>query len=162
MKVILREARIDDIAAIQHVRNAVRENRLSDPSRVTDQDVRTYLFERGRGWVASVDNEVVGFAIGDLQDANIWALFVLPEAERHGIGRALHDGMVEWMFAQGLDTIWLSTDPGTRAEKFYREAGWKATGLTPNGEMRFELISSDFRRSSRSEAREKLGSTQAQ
>lgn len=131
-------ARESDIPAIQMVRNAVRENRLSDPSRVTDQDVKTFLFDRGKGWVALVENNVVGFAIGDLQDANIWALFVLPEYEGNGIGRALHDRMVDWMFDQGLDSIWLSTDPGTRAETFYLRAGWQETGITPSGEIRFE------------------------
>ena len=135
----IRNAEASDIPAIQKVRHAVKENRLSDPSKVTDEDVRTYLFDRGQGWVATVENKVVGFAIGDLQDPHVWALFVLPEMEGCGIGRALHDRMVNWMFDQGVTTIWLSTDPGTRAEQFYRRAGWTDTGMTPSGELRFAL-----------------------
>ncbi len=138
-KGILREATVDDIPAIQFVRNAVQENRLSDPGRVTDKDVRQYILHRGKGWVYVHEGRVVGFAIGDLQDANIWALFVLPEAERMGIGRQLHDTMVNWMFAKGIGTLWLSTDPGTRAEAFYRNAGWIEKGKTNSGEVYFEL-----------------------
>ena len=36
---IYREAAIRDIAQIQFVRNAVKENRLSDPALVPDKDV---------------------------------------------------------------------------------------------------------------------------
>jgi len=31
----------------------------------------------------------------------------------------------------------LSTDPGTRAERFYRENGWEETGRQDNGEIIF-------------------------
>jgi hypothetical protein len=33
--------------------------------------------------------------------------------------------------------MWLTTDPGTRAERFYRRAGWRVTG-SRNGELVFE------------------------
>lgn len=135
----VREATVEDIQAIQIVRHAVRENRLSDPGRVTDKDVGEYIHERGKGWVCEHDGHIVGFAIGDLQDANIWALFIRPEMEGRGIGKILHDIMIAWMFDQGMSCIWLSTDPGTRAERFYRKAGWTETGITPSGEIRFEL-----------------------
>ena len=135
----IREATIADIHEIQYVRNAVRENRLSDPGMVTDNDVRHYIQNRGKGWVYIHRGKIVGFAIGDHQEANIWALFVLPEMEGKEIGKQLHDRMVHWMFENGLSTLWLSTDPGTRAEKFYRQAGWKEKGRTAQGEIRFEL-----------------------
>ncbi|MCF8239116.1 MAG: GNAT family N-acetyltransferase [Saprospiraceae bacterium] len=135
----IREAIVEDIPAIQFVRHAVLENRLSDPGRVTDEDVRQYILHRGKGWIYEQDDSILGFAIGDLQDANIWALFVLPEAERKGIGRLLHDTMVHWMFAHGIETIWLSTAPGTRAEGFYQKAGWQDKRMTEQGEIYFEL-----------------------
>jgi hypothetical protein len=34
----IREARVEDITQIQRVRNSVKENTLSDPNLVTDQD----------------------------------------------------------------------------------------------------------------------------
>ena len=44
---IIREANIDDIKQIQVVRNAVKENTLSNPNLVTDEDCRIFLTERG-------------------------------------------------------------------------------------------------------------------
>ncbi|HEY6513856.1 MAG TPA: GNAT family N-acetyltransferase, partial [Burkholderiaceae bacterium] len=70
---------------------------------------------------------------------NIWALFVEAGHERLGYGRRLHDTMLAWLWSQGLQRLWLSTGPGTRAEGFYRAAGWRAVGVTPHGEIRFEI-----------------------
>jgi ribosomal protein S18 acetylase RimI-like enzyme len=86
-----------------------------------------------------VDAQVVAFAIGHAGNGNIWALFVDPAFEGHGLGRRLHDEMVQWLFAQGLQRLHLGTQTGTRAERFYATAGWLATGLRPDGEMGFEL-----------------------
>jgi GNAT superfamily N-acetyltransferase len=65
----------------------------------------------------------VAFAIGNATYGNIWALFVDPAHERRGHGRRLHDAMVAWLWSQGLRKLWLTTEPGTRAERFYTEAG---------------------------------------
>jgi hypothetical protein len=51
----------------------------------------------------------------------------------------MHDAMMDWFFANEVDNVWLSTDPDTRAEAFYRKAGWTATGVKANGEIRFEM-----------------------
>ena len=67
------------------------------------------------------------------------SLFVSPEHERRGIGRSLLDELVRVFREERLVTVWLSTDPGTRAERFYLAAGWIATGFTGSGERRFEL-----------------------
>lgn len=139
-----RHAQFSDIPQIMCVRLAVRENILSDPSKVTAEDCRAMMEERGRGWVCEVDGRIVGFAIVDLVDENVWALFLLPKFERQGIGQQLHDQMLEWAFAQGIDRLWLSTDPGTRAEGFYRKMGWENTGMMPSGELRFEMMAGQF------------------
>ena len=136
---LIREAQPADIPALMHVRLAVHENRLSRPELVTPADCLDYISRRGRGWVAEVAGQVVGFAIADLQDHNIWALFVHPDFDRQGLGRALHDTMLRWYFGQTTAPVWLSTAPGTRAEGFYRRAGWRETGYTASGEVRFEL-----------------------
>ena len=136
---IIREATIADIPSIQLVRNAVRENRLSDPSLVPDKDVEDYIMRRGRGWVAEEDDQVLGFSIVSVIDRNIWALFVHPDHEQKGLGRQLHDIMMNWYFTQTDQSVWLSTAPGTRAEQFYRKAGWKETGIYGKGEIRFEM-----------------------
>jgi predicted N-acetyltransferase YhbS len=143
---IFREALLTDIPAIQYVRNAVKENVLSDPSKVTDEDCINFLSLRGKGWVCEADNTVIGFAIVDLQYHNIWALFILPEFEKQGIGRQLHQLMLDWYFTQTEHTVWLSTDPGTNAEKFYRKAGWTEVGLYGNREIKFEMTFNDWRK----------------
>jgi len=135
----IREARPEDIVPIQFVRNAVRENRLSNPALVTDADCFAFMFERGKGWVCEVENRVTGFAIADLKEKNIWALFVLPGFEGRGIGRALHDCMLNWYFSQTTDKVWLGTAPRTRAETFYRNAGWTEAGKHGKNEIRFEM-----------------------
>jgi GNAT superfamily N-acetyltransferase len=113
---IFRQAHITDIPQMQEVRNAVKENRLSDPALVPDDDVKDYITRRGRGWVCMEGDRVAGFSIIDLQDHNVWALFVHPEYESKGIGRKLHRLMLDWYFNQTLETVWLGTAPHTRAE----------------------------------------------
>ena len=139
MQTRLRQAVRADVPGIQRVRHAVRENVLTSGV-ITDADVVDYLERFGRGWVVVDErDQVLGFAIGDARDGNIWALFVDPAHEGKGYGRALHDAMVGWLRSQGLERLSLSTEPGTRAERFYRSAGWIDRGLTPSGERRFEL-----------------------
>ncbi len=92
---IYREANIVDIPQIQIVRHSVKENVLTNPGLVTDEDCKIYITRRGKGWVCEDKNKIVGFAIADLQDYNIWALFVLPEYEHLGIGKKLHTLMLD-------------------------------------------------------------------
>ena len=115
---------------------AVHENRLLS-STVSESDYTPLILRHGRGWVAEADDLIVGFAICDLR--NIWALFVDPSHEGNGHGRRLHDAMVSWMWSQGLERLWLTTDANTRAHSFYEAAGWHMTGATASGELRFEL-----------------------
>jgi GNAT superfamily N-acetyltransferase len=142
---IFREATRADIPQIQIVRNQVKENPLPDPSLVTDEDCDDYINRRGKGWVCVIDNTIVGFSIVSIKDNNVWALFVHPQHDKKGIGRKLHDLMMDWYFSQTDTTIWLGTAPGTRAESFYHKAGWTRTGVRPNGEVRFEMTSSQWK-----------------
>lgn len=141
---IFREALITDIPQIQIVRNAVKENRLSDPALVTDKDVEDYISLRGKGWVCEINSRLVGFAIADLQDDNIWALFLHPDHEGKGIGKRLHDTMLDWYFEQNKESVWLGTSPGTRAEAFYRKAGWKEIGTHGKEEIKFEMTKNEW------------------
>ncbi len=136
---IFREAQHADIVQIQVVRNSVRENTLSDPALVTDQDVATFLTERGKGWVCEINGQVIGFAIVDLQDHNVWALFLHPEFEKKGVGRQLQTLLLDWYFEQTKLPIWLGTSPGTRAEAFYRKSGWVEVGKHGKEEVKFEM-----------------------
>jgi GNAT superfamily N-acetyltransferase len=138
---MLRRAVLSDIPDIQRVRRSVRENRLVSTS-ISDRQVRESIEKTGRGWVIESEGEVVAFAIGNAVNGNIWALFVHPDHERRGYGRLLHDSMVEWLFSQGLERLWLTTERGTRAQRFYEAAGWERVGLTDGGELRYERSAS--------------------
>lgn len=135
----IRIAEESDIPEMHRVRTSVRENRLSDPALVRPHHYRALLRKHGRGWVAEAEGRLVGFAVADLRRSNVWALFVDPGHEGRGIGRRLHDAMMDWFFAAGAELVWLGTEPGTRAEGLYRRAGWRFVGIEPNGEARFEM-----------------------
>ena len=140
----LRLASTHDVDAMHAVRLAVRENALSDESRVLPEHYREMLKELGRGWVHEKSDKVVAFGIADHAHRNIWALFVAPGFEGQGIGRELLAVMVTWLFEQSRDPVWLTTGRNTRAEDFYSAAGWRAVGAAADSEMRFELAAGDF------------------
>jgi len=145
MPKIFREATIADIKGIFVVRYSVKENMLSESDLVDENLCESYLTERGKGWVCEMDGEIVGFAIADLKDNNIWALFLKPEYEKQGIGRQLHTIMLDWYFSKTQKTVWLGTNPNTRAELFYRKAGWKEVGTHGEDEIKFEMTFKDWR-----------------
>lgn len=140
----IRPATLHDIPQIQVVRNAVTENTLSDPGLVTDQDCAEFISERGKGWVCEIDHQIVGFAIVDLRENNVWALFLDPNFEKKGIGRQLHQTMLDWYFSQTQKTVWLGTAFNTRAEQFYRKAGWTEVGMHGTKEIKFEMTYEDW------------------
>lgn len=142
---IFREATTADIKGIFVVRYSVTENMLSESDLVNEEECESYLTKRGKGWVCEVDGQIVGFAIADLRENNIWALFLKPEYERQGIGRQLHTIMLDWYFSETQKTVWLGTNPNTRAELFYRKAGWKEAGTHGDGEIKFEMTFKDWR-----------------
>lgn len=141
---LFREATLADIPALFEVRYAVTENVLRNRALVTAENTADYLTRRGKGWLCEINAQVVGFAIADLQDHSIWALFVRPEFIGSGIGQHLHRLMLAWYFAQTTETVWLSTAPNTRAEEFYRRQGWQDTGRTSSGEVRFEMTIAEW------------------
>lgn len=136
---IFREANIVDIPQMQIVRNAVKENVLSNPDLIKDADYVPFITVKGKGWVCEINEEIVGFAIVDLLENNIWALFVHPDFEAKGIGKKLHKMMLDWYFSQTQKTVWLSTAPNSRAEKFYKLNGWTSVGFFGKGEIKFEM-----------------------
>ena len=134
----LRQASRADVAAIHEVRMSVHENQLTR-SVISEGDYIDHLETLGRGWVIEVANRIVAIVVGNARDGNIWGLFVHPEFERRGFGKRLLDTAVEWLWSQGLARLWLTTEPGTRAQGFYEAAGWTQTAVTEHGEIRFEL-----------------------
>lgn len=138
MSAHVRPARRSDIAGMRRVRMSVQENRLISVA-LSDQDYLTAIKVIGRGWVVELHGIIVAFAVANSENGSIWALFVEPGHEGKGYGRQLHEMMVAWLWEQGHRRLWLTTDPGTRAERFYEGAGWKRVGSAAQGEVRFEL-----------------------
>lgn len=124
---MIRRATYEDIPRIREIRANVRENRLSDPSRVTLEDIVWFIDNPGI-FVWDEDGRVVGFSAADPRNGNVWALFMDENHEHRGIGRALFERAVAVLAEAGYDRIWLTTGHGTRAEQFYRRAGGEATG----------------------------------
>ena len=114
-----------DIPALHRVRMSVKENVLFDPTKVQPSDYERMIRVDGRGWTCHVDGVIRGFSFAKKNYTNIWALFVEPGFESRGVGPRLLNCAVEWLFNQSAESIWLTTKPGTRAEKFYRAAGWE-------------------------------------
>lgn len=141
---LFREALITDIPQIQVVRHLVKENTLSDPSLVTDADCVEFITRRGKGWVCMEGEQLTGFAIADLKENNIWALFVDPDFEGKGIGKQLHYLMMNWYFEQDKQYVWLGTSSNTRAEKFYASHGWTNTGVVNKKEVKFEMTRQEW------------------
>lgn len=131
---MLRAATAQDIPAMQRIRLAVRENALRDPAQVTTADYERRIAAPGTSWVVERDGRVVGFGVADRPSRSLWALFVDPDCEGRGIGRALLECLTACLFESGPQPINLSTAPGTRAERLYLAAGWRRAGKLPNGE----------------------------
>ena len=134
-----RKALITDFPSLHYIRMSVRENILSNPALVAQNDYELHIKEKGSGWVCEVDGSIAGFSIINLESGNLWALFVLPEFEGRGIGRKLLELVINDAKDGGLGLIWLTTDLGTRAERLYTQAGWSGKNIESNGEVRFEL-----------------------
>lgn len=141
----IRAATEADFEEMHLLRLSVRENRLRDPKSVQIQDYRRIVENGGEAWVCEFDGRIAGFAVADGRTCSVWALFVAPAQERRGIGRALHDVMIKWLFSSGASCAWLTTEPGTRAQRFYEAAGWKIIRTLPGGDVRYEMRSETWK-----------------
>lgn len=133
---VIRIASRADLPRITEIRMAVRENVLSRPEKIVA--AVEHLIDRDAFWVFETDGLIHGFSAADPRDGSIFALFMDGASEGRGIARQLLDAACRHLAAAGHARAWLSTDPGTRAERFYRRQGWVDTGRTAEGEIRFE------------------------
>jgi GNAT superfamily N-acetyltransferase len=133
---MIRVANFADIPRLVEIRSSVRENRLSDPSRVTLVDYEWHV-AHAPIHIWEDDGVIKGLSAGDPRTGSIWALFVDPAHEGHGIGQALIRAACRSLAAAGHRVAKLSTAPGTRAERFYLRNGWLANGYTERGEVIF-------------------------
>jgi len=134
----LRPATSADLPRIHVVRHGTAENRLTDPSRVTDAEVGWYMDEAI--FLVSEDEEgVQGFICANPQTGYVWALFVIDGKHGRGHGSALLDAALERLRQAGHRQAILSTGVATRAEAFYRARDWHPTGVNMHGDVVLRL-----------------------
>jgi GNAT superfamily N-acetyltransferase len=133
---LIRRATAADQPRIHSIRMGVRENMLSDPSRVTEAEVVWYR-EQAIFLVSETGGVIAGFTCANPQTGLVWALFVDPDHEGRGHGRALLDAALAGLTSVGIVQAHLTTGAGTRAERFYRRHGWRETGRSLDGNVVF-------------------------
>ncbi len=133
----VRRAGYDDVPTLMAIRSAVRENVLSDPAKVPNSAVREFIDRTGI-WVWEEDGRVLGFSAVDTRDGSVWALFVDPAWEGRGIGRALLPPALDDLRRVGWREVRLTTQAGSRAERFYRRDGWISDGTATDGDVVFQ------------------------
>lgn len=139
---IFREIQSTDMDAIFAVRVATWHNPNGQEELtamgITHESVRNVLNDSHRGWLCEINSQVVGFAMGDRSNGEMWVIAVLSEFEGLGIGKQLLKLVEDWLFQEGWKEIWLTTDPdeSIRAVGFYRHLGWRDWKLEGDRFMR--------------------------
>ena len=140
MQVLIRTATPDDVDTLCAIRTAVVQNHLSLEQMadlgITPQVLSDTLRAAPCGWIAEVDGQAAGFSMVDLDEGEVFAMFVLPSHEKLGLGRQLMAVAEAALFARH-DTLYLVTDgrDEIRANGFYQRLGWSVVGPFDRGEV---------------------------
>jgi GNAT superfamily N-acetyltransferase len=132
---MIRKATRADYPRMWEIRMAVLENRASNPAKIGP--VADWLFDNSTFWVWEEDGAIQGFSAADPRDGSIFALFVDPAYEGRGIGHALLPLACDILREAGHASAVLTTDAGTRAERFYRRDGWSEIARQDDGQIVF-------------------------
>jgi GrpB-like predicted nucleotidyltransferase (UPF0157 family)/GNAT superfamily N-acetyltransferase len=142
-ELLIREGLPDDVAAMFDIRGRVDENRMSRSEfadlGITEDRIRNRLGAELTAWVAEIDGQVVGYSMSDRERGCVYAVFVLTNFQRRGIGAALLDRASASLFSRGFDPLFLNTDASTGAHRFYLRRGWTDIGKCDAAERRLEL-----------------------
>lgn len=135
----IRPATVGDVAAMFQVRLAVTENSMTSAelaaAGITPASITEAIRNAPCAWVATVDDEVAGFAMVDLDSACLFALFVHSDREGRGLGSALCRACEQALFAQH-EQAWLETAKTSRAARLYRYLGWGQESDIGDGDIR--------------------------
>lgn len=111
----------ENLVQPHHIQYLQRKNAIED-------------IEQGGGLICKINDEYAGFCFGIFIDEPIiGGLFVKPEYQSRGIGSKLITYVTNWMFNNGAEVIKLTTDPGSKAESFYKKHGWVYNGIDETG-----------------------------
>jgi ribosomal protein S18 acetylase RimI-like enzyme len=139
MDFLIRPAEGSDTGDMFDIRASVHENRLrlDDLSShgLTPVFIRALIEAAPCAWMAIAEDRAVGFSMVDLEDATLFSLFVRPEYEGRGIGRALMAQAEDAMFRRHPQ-IGLETSAASRAARFYAGLGWQIAARLGDGNIR--------------------------
>jgi len=148
-EIVVRDAAPDDAGAIAHVRAATWRHAYAhlftaeqlgtisvDESATHWRRIVQTARARSNTLVAELGAVVVGFASSGVnwsgEEAHVgelYAIYVLPETQGHGVGRELMTESVRRLWGEGFTEamLWVFED-NPRARRFYELAGWVADG----------------------------------
>jgi GNAT superfamily N-acetyltransferase len=138
----IRPAILDDAASIAHIHVASWRATYAGivPQDYLDSLDEAQFAERWQNWittetsasifVAEVDGRLSGFAAGgpirklvSIYDAELYAIYLQPEMQRKGIGRALFNQIVSELVAQKLNHMLLWSLRDNPSTGFYQRLG---------------------------------------
>src|SRR5262249_38069630 len=136
---VIREARPDEAATLAAIQ---RDASLAALAHIFPPDQYPYpMDEVTERWREALSDEDVavfvaeenGAAVGGAGARAEWldGLYVLPEWWRRGVGRALHDHVLEHLRADGSTQCHLwALEHNDRARRFYERLGWHEDGTS--------------------------------
>ncbi|MBK5476785.1 GNAT family N-acetyltransferase [Pseudomonas sp. TH21] len=143
MQTLIRVATTDDIDTLFAIRTSVVQNHLSREQMaglgITPQVLADTIQAAPCVWIAEVEGQPVAFAMVDLAQGEVFAMFVLPSHERLGLGRQLM-AVAEAALFKHHQRLFLITDGGAdiRANGFYQRLGWSVVGRVEGDDVRYE------------------------
>jgi len=152
---IIRQGRPEDMGELLALRTSVVENHLSLAEMaargITPEGVLASMAAGDLCCFVVEDEEgIAGFSMSDRRDGQVFALFVRPGKEGRGHGGQLLAAALDWLAERGHHNAWLTTGPGTRAERFYRARGWQPDGMAEDGDVVLRLAAIPRSRPARS------------
>lgn len=142
-ELVIRFADLDDIPTIGYLAQQIwpvtygsilSEGQLNymlemnySPESLNDQITKLHH----RFLIAELDEEAMGFAsFGETEDEGVQKLhkiYVLPQTQGKGVGRALLDFVIEQIVEEGATTLRLNVNRQNKARNFYEKLGFSVT-----------------------------------
>lgn len=143
MQTLIRLATEHDVDRLFTLRTSVVQNHLSVEQMadlgITPQVLADSIRTAPCAWIAEVDGQPAAFAMVDLAEGEVFAMFVLPTHENLGLGRQLM-AIAEAALFEQHDTLYLITDgrDEVRANGFYQRLGWTMVEQVEGDDVRYE------------------------
>ena len=144
---MIREIITKDIPQLFAVRVQTKENRITldelSELGITEDFLERELNSNIKGWLYEEQDKIKGFAMGNKENGEMMVIALLPEIENKGIGGQLLGKVESWLFENGWNEIWLTTeiDPQLRAYGFYKHRGWVDSRLQAKSRLMVKRIS---------------------